>query len=467
MKKIYTALLLVLLTAMFSVGVYSLADYDATGSASEKREFIKPEFSVKALLDGTYIPALERYYSDTFPGRESLLKANRTLNKFYYYSGSGADSVLILNQSDSAAQGGESLDAVQKANGQSPQPEQPTSAQPETTTEAPAEPVQVPTDTAGAPQTPEMPEQPEEQPEQPETDPELDTPEESDASYAGSVVVVGDRAMEIPTRLDDLITSYAGAVGNLAAAMGPDVRTISLITPNGGEFYSPESLHTGEHSQKDMIEFCYSQMNDKIVTVDAYSKLRSHTDEYIYFRTDHHWTTEAAYYVYAAWAEEKGLSPLALSDYKKKTLTDGFFGTVDAKVGGRNRSDTIHVYIPKKKEKYQVNYVAKNETADDIYQYDYLKIRDKYSVYFGGNQSLVEVKTDSKSKRKLLVVQDSYAHCFIPFTLHDFKEVDFVDLRYYSESLKEYMEKGDYTDVLFLYNAAGFAEDNSLIKLGN
>ena len=141
MKKIYTALLLVLLTAMFSVGVYSLADYDATGSASEKREFIKPEFSVKALLDGTYIPALERYYSDTFPGRESLLKANRTLNKFYYYSGSGEDSVLILNQSDSAAQGGESLDAVQKANGQSPQPEQPTSAQPETTTEAPAGPV--------------------------------------------------------------------------------------------------------------------------------------------------------------------------------------------------------------------------------------------------------------------------------------------------------------------------------------
>lgn len=200
---------------------------------------------------------------------------------------------------------------------------------------------------------------------------------------------------------------------------------------------------------------------------DSGSVLREHKNIQLYYRTDHHWTTEAAYYVYAAWAEEKGLSPLALSDYKKKTLTDGFFGTVDAKVGGRNRSDTIHVYIPKKKEKYQVNYVAKNETADDIYQYDYLKIRDKYSVYFGGNQSLVEVKTDSKSKRKLLVVQDSYAHCFIPFTLHDFKEVDFVDLRYYSESLKECMEKGDYTDVLFLYNAAGFAEDNSLIKLGN
>ena len=79
MKKVYTALLLILLAAMFSVGVYSLADYDATGSVSEKREFVKPEFSVKALLDGTYIPALERYYSATFPGRESRLKANRAL----------------------------------------------------------------------------------------------------------------------------------------------------------------------------------------------------------------------------------------------------------------------------------------------------------------------------------------------------------------------------------------------------
>ena len=249
MKKVYTALLLILLAAMFSVGVYSLADYDATGSVSEKREFVKPEFSVKSLLDGTYIPALEQYYSDTFPGRESLLQANRTLNKFYYYSGSGEDSVLILTQSNSAAQGGESLDAVQKANGQTPQPEQTEPAAPDTTPEPQPDTTPEPADSTQPPEPPE--EQPEEQP---EADPELDTPEESDASYAGSVVVVGDRAMEIPTRLDDLITSYADAIDNLASAMGPDVRTISLITPNGGEFYSPESLHTGEHSQKDMIE---------------------------------------------------------------------------------------------------------------------------------------------------------------------------------------------------------------------
>ena len=436
MKKIYTALLLVLLTAMFSVGVYSLADYDATGSASEKREFIKPEFSVKALLDGTYIPALERYYSDTFPGRESLLKANRTLNKFYYYSGSGEDSVLILNQSDSAAQGGESLDAVQKANGQS--------AQPETTTEASAEPVQVPTDTAGAPHTPEMPEQPEEQPEQPETDPELDTPEESDASYAGSVVVVGDRAMEIPTRLDDLITSYAGAVGNLAAAMGPDVRTISLITPNGGEFYSPESLHTGEHSQKDMIDFCYSQMNDKIITVDAYSKLRSHTDEYIYFRTDHHWTQLGAYYAYTAFCEAAGFDAVPLDQFQTGRY-DIFLGSMYGFTEGYPQSevlkqnpDYLEYYLPIA-DTHARYYADGNLESGTPVSVVYTELDDsvsnKYLCFIGGDTPICIVESDVPGPT-CIVLKESYGNAFVPFLTSHYGRIIVIDPREFNRDGK-------------------------------
>ena len=440
MKKIYTALLLVLLTAMFSVGVYSLADYDATGSASEKREFIKPEFSVKALLNGTYIPALERYYSDTFPGRESLLKANRTLNKFYYYSGSGEDSVLILNQSDSAAQGGESLDAVQKANGQTQQPEQPTPVQPE----APSEPVQEPTDTADAPQTPETTERPEEQPEQPETDPELDTPEESDASYAGSVVVVGDRAMEIPTRLDDLITSYAGAVGNLAAAMGPDVRTISLITPNGGEFYSPESLHTGEHSQKDMIDFCYSQMDDKIITVDAYSKLRSHTDEYIYFRTDHHWTQLGAYYAYTAFCEAAGFDAIPLDQFQTGRY-DTFLGSMYGFTEGYPQSevlkqnpDYLEYYLPiadTHARYYADGSLESGTPVSVVYTELDDSVSNKYLCFIGGDTPICIVESDVPGPT-CIVLKESYGNAFVPFLTSHYGRIIVIDPREFNRDGK-------------------------------
>ena len=344
MKKLYTAFLLVLLAALLGVGIYSLADQDAAGSASEKREFVRPEFSVRALLDGTYIPALEKYYSDTFPGRETLLNANRTLNKFYYYSGSGEDSVLIVNQTDAAAHGGEALDAVQKANGQTA-PEAKPPAQ-----EAPAEP---PSDSTSVPSDdPQEEPQPDEtdpaepageeptEP-QPEADPEIDTPDESDASYAGSVVVVGDRAMEIPTRLDDIITSYAAAVGNLAKALGPDVRTISLVTPNGGEFYSPESLHTGEHSQKDMIDFCYSQMDEQASSPSMpIPSSAAHTDEYIYFRTDHHWTQLGAYYAYTAFCEAAGFDAVPLEQFQTGRY-DTFLGSMYTFTKGYPQSDVL------------------------------------------------------------------------------------------------------------------------------
>ena len=435
MKRLHTALLLVLLAVMFSVGVYSLADYDATGSASEKREFVKPEFSVKALLDGTFIPALEQYYSDTFPGREALLRANRTLNKFYYFSGSGEDSVLIVNQTDSAAQGGESLDAVQKANGQTPAQQEPPSAddQPETIPEAPENPAE-----------PSAPEQTPEEAPQPEADPELDTPEESDASYAGSVVVVGDRAMEIPTRLDDLIASYAGAVDNLAKALGSDVRTISLITPNGGEFYSPESLHTGDHSQKDMIDFCYSQMGSDIVTVDAYAKLRAHTDEYIYFRTDHHWTQRGAYYAYTAFCEAAGFEAVPLDQFETGRY-DTFLGSMYGFTEGYPQSevlkqnpDYLEYYLPiaDTHARYYANGDLENGTpVSVVYTQLDASVSNKYLCFIGGDTPICIVESDV-SGPTCIVLKESYGNAFVPFLTSHYSRIIVIDPREFNRDGK-------------------------------
>ena len=438
MKKLYTALLLVLLAALLGVGVYSLADQDASGSASEKREFVRPEFSVRALLDGTYIPALEQYYADTFPGREPLLAANRTLNKFYYFSGSGEDSVLIVNQTDAAAHGGESLDAVQKANHQTA-PEEPSPA-PET----PADPA--PSDGPQEAAQPAGPEEPaEDEPQaQPEEDPQLDTPDESDASYAGSVVVVGDRAMEIPTRLDDIIGSYAAAVGNLADALGPDVRTISLVTPNGGEFYSPESLHTGEHSQKDMIDFCYSQMDSAIVTVDAYAKLRAHTDAYIYFRTDHHWTQLGAYYAYTAFCEAAGFDAVPLDQFQTGRY-ETFLGSMYTFTKGYPQSDVLRqhpdyldYYLPiaDTHARYYADGSLENGTpVSVVYTQLDESVSNKYLCFIGGDTPVCIVESDVQGPT-CIVLKESYGNAFVPFLTSHYGRIIVIDPREFNQEGK-------------------------------
>ena len=105
MKKIYRAMAGFFLAALLAVGLASLF---TTGSGTDGASTKKPEFSMQALLDGTFISQLETYYANTFPMRDTLLKANRWLNGFYY-SSAGEDNILVLGGNTGAEQGGESL----------------------------------------------------------------------------------------------------------------------------------------------------------------------------------------------------------------------------------------------------------------------------------------------------------------------------------------------------------------------
>ena len=199
---------------------------------------------------------------------------------------------------------------------------------------------------------------------------------------------------------------------------------------------------------------------------DSEAVLLEHSEEAIYFKTDHHWKPLGAYYVYEAWAKEKGYEPLAIEDYEIETVSEDFLGTIESKVGGKTELDSIQIFKPDQEYPYTLLYNRK-EKRTDLYDWKVLDTKDKFSVFFGGNQPIIEASIENKSPRKLLVIKDSYAHCFIPFTFHDFSQVDFIDLRYYNESLKSFMESKDYTDILFLYNASGFAEDPNVAKLMN
>ena len=97
MKKLYLALLGVTLALLTAIGVWSLFGNGETVSAVDDKTLAeKPAFSLQTLFDGSYLPALESYYSDHFPMRDTLLTAGKTLNKFYYYSGSSEESTVLI-----------------------------------------------------------------------------------------------------------------------------------------------------------------------------------------------------------------------------------------------------------------------------------------------------------------------------------------------------------------------------------
>ena len=199
------------------------------------------------------------------------------------------------------------------------------------------------------------------------------------------------------------------------------------------------------------------------VWLDLRPALQAHDAEQLYYRTDHHWTTLAAFYAYQAWAEAKGYHVPALSDYEIVAVTDCFEGTVQANLGIHTVQDSIELFLPKAEVAYTVS--QKGYEATCLYDYTALTGKDKYAVFFGGNQGFISIKTAAENERRLLVIKDSYANCFIPFMLAEFAQIDMLDLRYDRQRLSERMAAGSYTDLLVLYNAAGFAGDAGIARL--
>lgn len=430
MKKLYNVLLCTALALLLVIGVWSLFGNGETVSAVDGKTLAeKPEFTFASLFDGSYLPALERSYSDHFPMRDMLLEVGKTMNRFYYYSGSDENAVLIIGGSTGAEQGGERLDTALTP-----------PVTPPTQTPTPDEPPEEkPDDTPAEPAPEDTPQQPEEQ-----TPPELDEPAEEDATWAGNVIVVGTRAMEIPSANEQIIESYADAVGRLADAMGSGVRTISLVTPNGGEFYSPQSMHTGIHSQKAMIEHCYASMDAGIVTVDAYSGLREHADEYIYFRTDHHWTQLGAYYAYQKFCEAAGFEAVTLDRFRTGVY-ENFVGSMYTFTKGYpqsetlyNNPDTLTYYLPiyETHAKYYADASLQNGVAVSVV-YTQLpeSTTNKYLCYIGGDTPVCVIESAAEGGT-CIVLKESYGNAFVPFLTSHYSKIIVIDPREFNRDGK-------------------------------
>ena len=202
------------------------------------------------------------------------------------------------------------------------------------------------------------------------------------------------------------------------------------------------------------------------VWFDSSSVLRQHSGEEIYYRTDPHWKTLSAYYTFEAWAGEKGLAGDSAFSFRPVTVTDSFEGTIASRLGIVGRADSIERFDPEIPFDYYLIYNQSDDIRNTIYQDSFLERKDKYAYFYGGNFGLIQAKMpEHETGRKLLVIKDSYAHCFVPFTYALFDQVDMLDTRYYNASISALIGQENYTDILFLFNAAGFAEETSLARL--
>lgn len=190
----------------------------------------------------------------------------------------------------------------------------------------------------------------------------------------------------------------------------------------------------------------------------------------MYFKTDHHWTMDAAYLAYTAWCSTYGKKSAPLDAFAPTCASKSFYGTLYSKAPDFNVQPDF-LFLPSKLPNAVVN--IDENTVGSIYDQDKLDSKDKYGVYFGGNFAKVHIQMENKkdvqnkktNSHKLLVIKDSFANSMVPFFMENYDEIIMLDFRYYNEPVSMLMETEQPDDTLILYELSNFAQDMNFFKI--
>lgn len=282
-----------------------------------------------------------------------------------------------------------------------------------------------------------------------------------------------DRMMQVWKSYDeDLVAKNINAINNFADRHS-DLPMYFMLVPTSQEIYADTLPPNAQPlSQRTFIRDVYAEL-PACNTVDAYSLLSQNRDNYIYYRTDHHWTSLGAYLGYQALAEKLGYMSIPENRFNIEHASNSFRGTLYSKTLDSSVTPDIIDFYTLSSGSPSLTLSVMNDDGvtykdyDSLYFREYLDKKDKYSSLLGSNTPLLTITTDleEQNERSLLIFKDSYAHALIPFLTNHYSKITVLDMRYINTDIQQFVSLEEYDQVLFLYNVITFSEDGNIAKL--
>lgn len=408
-----------------------------TKSELEKRNLTSfPKFSVIGFLSGTYFSDVELWFADTFPFRDQFIACNEAMGNMYgirtnvvHGEVMAGDDIpeVEFNRDDLLNQ-----TVVEKS----------TEAE-ETDQENVFDDMSISAEDVGT---------------------DVDDMDGSVAAKKGEdlglVFAVGDRAYSYYTFLHDTSDQYVSVVNGMAESLKGKASVYNMIVPTSIDITLDDATRNSitSSNQQKAIFYMYSRMNPNVGKTYVYDVLKAHRDEYIYFRTDHHWTADGAYYAYSTLMDQLGKEAAGLDSFEKIEFTD-FKGSLFTKTGiaalGEN-PDAVVAYKPLSTN--SINFINRDY---DWTEYNIItdvsgwNSTSKYSTFIGGDNPFSVINNPQlHDGSSILVVKESYGNAMIPFLAESFENVYAIDYRYYKGTVSEIVEQYDIDMVVFVNNIA-------------
>ncbi len=431
------------LSLMLLLGILFAVFPKAEISEVENRRLADwPQFSAKQFWSGDFASGIDLYVADRFLARESLMNLNfglqrhlgLTLDRPQFYAAPDdehggldrADQWGVPDEDDEDA-GTEAPEAVADAGTQEPQNTY------EDETDEPAN-TQTATDDPDDEDAPEP----------------VQKGKKPKAHTENGILIVDNRAFQIFGGQERFGERYAEIINAYKPYLLSKTRIFSIIAPTSVSFYLPSNVGKRSRSERDFIAALYKAHTADVISVDLFPLLDAHKDEFLYFRTDHHWTARAAYYAYVAYCQAAGLEAVPLSKMTRK-VKENFVGSLYGYTKAQELKDNpeyVEYFLPPGDDEAK----AYDMDGSDKYIKSHL-IRERsggYNVFLGGDHPFIDAVTTVKNGKSVLVVKNSYGNPFVPFLRAHYEHVFVIDYRYYKGSLPKLVAERGIDDVVFM-----------------
>ena len=489
--KIFSLAMMGLLCCLFVLGV--LLPLRPRYSDAEKRELKQfPAFSLQGLFAGSYFRDITSWYQDSYPGKEEwMLLASKT-KAFYGLQGEqiygAAEQVkeeiptgegalaetFALKKDTEGEQDGvaEKKESDGEARNKKEGKEQPEEGKGIEGKQEEAEAKQSAEAKQGSDAKQGSTKEKEENSNF-ETDAEgnlqikkADKAENVAGEQIGSLYLNGDSAYELYYFSEKAVRAHASLL-NTVQAMFPKVKLSAMIVPNSfGVILDPKVQEKLASSGMDQaIAYSYSLMDKRVNTVNVFDALSTHKKEYIYFRTDHHWTQLGAYYGYQEYCKSMGYSTKPLSDYQKLDFPE-FYGTfyffMNRPESLKGHPDQVTAYQGSMNTMQYTDSKGNLQEGKLINDASQMLPGNKYNCFMLGDHGYVEIHNEGAPRKKsILVLKDSYGNAFVPLLAQDYRDVYVVDYRHYQGNASSLIREKGIEEILFLNNIMGIGESLS------
>lgn len=416
----------------FAVSVVAvLPIFRPSYSEIEKRELTKfPKFSFSALTSGEFFDDISLWFSDTFPFRDKLVSLNTDFKGLF-----GINKVEVHGD---VVQGDEipNVESSQQTSVSDTESEIEVDIVPPTQSETDSQPQ--------------------------ESQPETSQPSEPAVEKLGAMLIVDNAAYEYYNFNQAVADNYSATINRAAALLEGRSQVYDMIIPTSMAITLPESYSgsTNSSDQKKAIDYMYSLITPNVKKVDVYSTLLSRKNEYIYFRTDHHWTALGAYYAYRDLMTAKGVAPAELTAFTEHKF-DGFLGSFYAESGQKaslgNTPDYVMAYEPT-----QVQFIhtyTKSGEADYhiVSDGNKLSASNKYLSFVCGDQPYgIMTNPTITDGSSCLVIKESFGNAMVGYLTQNYQNVYVVDYRYINQvfpgTLVQFVDERGIQDVVFVNN---------------